>query len=73
MVKRAKQRTRRSWRWIAQYVGVSHPHLVQISNGDRVPSPPVVDALAVLPFEPGELEALYAAAAVGKGRDRARR
>lgn len=52
-VKRAKERTGRTWRWVAKWTGVSHPHLVLISQGKRVPSRRVVQALADLPFEPG--------------------
>jgi hypothetical protein len=71
-VKRAKERTRKSWRRIAKWTGVSHPHLVLISQGKRVPSRRVVQAMADLPFEPGEWERLYEAAVVGRGRDRMR-
>ncbi len=69
-VKRAKERTRKSWRWIGKRIGVSHSHLVQISNGDRCPSLTVVEALSILPFEDGELDQLRGAAAIGRGRDR---
>ena len=69
-VKRAKERTRKSWRRISRVTGVSKSHLVQISNGDRCPSLTVVEALSILPFEDGELDRLRGAAAVGRGRDR---
>lgn len=71
-VRRAKLRTRKSWRWLAKRLGVSHPHLLQISQGDRCPSRSVAEAMRSLPFEEGEWEALYEAAVVGRGRDRRR-
>lgn len=37
-VRDAKIRTGRSWRELARRSGVSHPHLVLVSRGQRVPS-----------------------------------
>ena len=72
-VKRAKERLHRSWRFIGKCIGVSHSHLVLIAQGKRVPSVVVVEAMADLPFGPGEYERLYKAAVRGHGRDRASR
>jgi hypothetical protein len=69
-VERAKLRTRKCWRWLAKRLGVSHPHLLQISQGVRCPSRSVAPAMKPLPFEEGEWERLYGAAVVGRGRDR---
>ena len=58
-VRDAKEATGLSWREIGRRTGVSHSHLVLISNGRRVPSDAVVEALAeVLPITDGELEGL---------------
>jgi hypothetical protein len=69
-VLRAKLRTGKSWRWLAKRLGLSHSHLLQISQGVRCPSKTVALAMRPLPFEEGEWDALYEAAVVGRGRDR---
>lgn len=69
-VQRAKERTRRTWRWIAERIGVSHSHLVLIAQGRRVPSRAVVEAMSALPFEDGELDRLRGVAVEGRGRSR---
>ena len=69
-VRRAKERLGESWRFIGRVIGVSHSHLILISQGKRVPSVVVVEAMSGMPFAPGEYERLHKAAVKGKGRDR---
>ena len=69
-VRRAKERLGESWRFIGGVIGVSHSHLVLISQGKRVPSVVVVEAMAGMPFQPGEYKRLLDAAVRGRGRDR---
>jgi ribosome-binding protein aMBF1 (putative translation factor) len=51
-IKEAKLKTGASWRKVARYTGLSHSYLVQLSNGQRVPSRATVEVLAdVLPIQ----------------------
>jgi hypothetical protein len=69
-VARAKLRTGKSWRWLGKRLGISHSHLIQISQGVRCPSRTVALAMKPLFLDEAEWEALYEAAVVGRGRDR---
>ena len=70
-IKKAKLRTRASWRRVARFTGLSHSFLVQLSNGQRVPSIRTVEILAnALPIEDWAVERLREAAVRGHGRDR---
>ena len=51
----------------------SPSHLGLISQGKRVPSVKVVEAMKAMPFEAGEYERLHKAAVRGRGRDLASR
>lgn len=62
-IKEAKLRTGASWRRVAKFTGLSHSYLVQLSNGQRVPSKETVKVLAAwLPIERWAVEKLYASA-----------
>jgi cyanate lyase len=70
-IKEAKLKTRASWRKIARHTGLSHSFLVQLSNGQRVPSIRTVEILAdALPIEEWAVERLREVAVRGHGRDR---
>lgn len=61
-IKEAKLKTGASWRRVARFTGLSHSYLVQLSNGDRVPSPNTVEVLGrVLPISEHDLDRLRAA------------
>ena len=67
----AKTRTGLSWRRLAAITGVSHPHLVLLSQGKRVPSTVTTERIiAVFPMAPQEQEALRAVAIKDRGRSR---
>jgi hypothetical protein len=58
-IKEAKLKTGTSWRRVAKYTGLSHSYLVQLSNGQRVPSRETVEVLAEwLPIEEWAVEEL---------------
>lgn len=58
-IKEAKLRTGASWRRVAKFTGLSHSFLVQLSNGQRVPSRQTVEVLAEwLPVEEWAVKAL---------------
>lgn len=67
---RAKERTGKSWRWLAKRLEVSDSHLLEISQSVRCPSRSVAVAMEGLPFDEGERERLCEVAVVGRGRDR---
>lgn len=69
-VARAKKRTGKSWRWLAKRLGISHSHLLQISQGVRCPSRTVALAMKPLFGDEEEWHALVEAAVIGRGRDR---
>lgn len=70
-IKEAKLETRASWRKVARHTGLSHSYLVQLSNGQRVPSSQTVEILARwLPIEEWAVERLREVAVRGHGRDR---
>jgi len=70
-IKEAKLKTTASWRKVARHTGLSHSFLVQLSNGQRVPSIRTVEILAdALPIEEGAVEELRKVAVRGHGRDR---
>ena len=55
----AKRDSGLSWRRIATLTGVSHPHLVNLSKGIRVPTDVTLEAIAdVLPIDPNALAEL---------------
>jgi cyanate lyase len=63
-IKEAKLKTGSSWRRVAKYTGLSHSYLVQLSNGQRVPSRKTVEVLAEwLPMENWAVEQLRDVAA----------
>jgi hypothetical protein len=67
----AKNRTGLSWRRLAALTDVSHPHLVLLSQGKRVPSTVTAGRIAeVLPMTPEEQEALLGAAVADRGKSR---
>ena len=71
MLEKAKLRTRASCRRVARYTGLSHSFLVQLSNGQRVPSIRTVEILAdALPIEEWAVRELRKVAVRGHGRDR---
>lgn len=45
-IKEGKLETGKSWRWIVKVTSLSHGYLVQLSNGQRVPSRDTVEVLA---------------------------
>jgi hypothetical protein len=55
-VRRAKQATGKSWRWLGKRLGISHSHFVQIYEGVRCPSKTVAWAMKPLFLDEGELE-----------------
>ncbi len=58
-IKDAKLATSKSWRRIAKVTGLSHSYLVQLSNGQRMPSRDTVEVLArVLNIEDSAVERL---------------
>jgi hypothetical protein len=60
-----------SWRRLAALTGVSHPHLVLLAQGKRVPSAVTAERLiVVLPLTAGEKEALRSVAVTDRGRSR---
>ena len=64
-VAEAKKRTGLTWRQLARLTGVSHPHLVLISQGKRVPSDVTVEMMTdYLPIEADALERLCEVAVV---------
>lgn len=69
-VARAKERTGNSWRFPAKRLGISHSHLLQISQGVRCPSRSVALAMRPLFVDEDEWYALVDAAVIGRGRDR---
>jgi hypothetical protein len=67
----AKTRTGLSWRRLAALTGVSHPHLVLLSQGKRVPSTVTAERIiVVLPMTPDEQVALLGAAVADRGKSR---
>ena len=67
----AKARTGLSWRRIAALTGVSHPHLVLLSQGRRVPSLYTADRIIdVLPMTLEQAEALRSASTPNRGKSR---
>lgn len=59
-IKEAKLRTGASWRRVAKFTGLSHSYLVQLSNGQRVPSRETVEVLAEwLPLDPDVVGKLH--------------
>jgi hypothetical protein len=70
----AKTRTGLSWRRLATLTGVSHPHLVLLAQGKRVPSLVTAERIVdVLPMTAREQEALRDAAVSDRGKSRSRR
>ena len=70
-IKEAKLKTTASWRKVSRHTGLSHSYLVQLSNGQRVPSIRTVEILAdALPIEDWAVERLRDVAVRGHGRDR---
>jgi cyanate lyase len=60
-IKEAKLKTGKSWRRLAKFTGLSHSFLVQLSNGQRVPSEGTVEVLArCLPIDDWAVERLRA-------------
>lgn len=58
-IKEAKLKTGASWRRVAKFTGLSNSYLVQLSNGQRVPSRETVELLVdVLPIEEWAVEGL---------------
>ena len=45
-IREAKLASQMTWRQVAALVGCSHPHLVRVSKGTRVPSLPIARRLA---------------------------
>ena len=69
----AKNRIGMSWRHIARLTGVSHPHLVLLAQGRRVPSLHTADQIiSVLPMTLEQAEALRAVAVPDRGKSRPR-
>ena len=69
----AKNRTGMSWRHLARLTGVSHPHLVLLAQGRRVPSLYTADRIiSVLPMTLKQGEALRAVAVADRGKSRPR-
>jgi transcriptional regulator with XRE-family HTH domain len=69
-IKEAKLKTGSTWRRVANYTGLSHSYLVQLSNGQRVPSRETVEVLAKwLPIEEWAVEALRDLVDRGWARD----
>ncbi len=67
----AKARTGLSWRQIARLTGVSHPHLVLLSQGRRVPSLHTANQIVmVLPLSASEAAALRGSAVEDRGKSR---
>jgi len=67
----AKTRSGLSWRRLAALTGVSHPHLVLLSKGRRVPSLVTAERIiTVLPMSAGEEAALRDAAVADRGKSR---
>jgi transcriptional regulator with XRE-family HTH domain len=70
----AKTRTGLSWRRLAALTGVSHPHLVLLAQGKRVPSMVTADRIiSVLPLTADEQDALRGVAVGDRGKSRPRR
>jgi hypothetical protein len=69
----AKTRSGLSWRRLAALTGVSHPHLVLLAQGKRVPSTVTADQIiSVLPMTLEQAEALRAVAVADRGKSRPR-
>ena len=69
----AKNRTGMSWRHLARLIGVSHPHLVLLAQGRRVPSLHTADQIiSVLPMTLEQADALRTAAVADRGKSRPR-
>ena len=69
----AKNRTGMSWRHIARLTEVSHPYLVLLAQGRRVPSLHTADQIiSVLPMTMEQAEALRAVAVADRGKSRPR-
>jgi len=67
----AKTRSGLSWRRLATLTGVSHPHLVLLAQGKRVPSMVTAERIgAVLPMTSDEQAALREAAVTDRGKSR---
>lgn len=67
----AKTLTGLSWRQIARVTGVSHPHLVLLSKGRRVPSLVTANRIIdAMPLTAGEAEALRSVAVPDHGKSR---
>lgn len=65
-IKQAKLKTGASWRRVAKFTGLSHSFLVQLSNGQRVPSKQTVEVLAEwLPIEEWAVQRLREVAVEG--------
>ena len=68
----AKTRSGRSWRHHAHVTGISHPHLILIAQGKRVPSRYTAERIiAAFDMSPDEEEALRAVA-VDRGKSNLR-
>jgi DNA-binding XRE family transcriptional regulator len=62
-----------SWRQLARLTSVSHPHLVLLAQGRRVPSLHTADQIiSVLPMTLEQAEALRAVAVADRGKSRPR-
>jgi cyanate lyase len=67
----AKTRSGLSWRHLARLSGVSHPHLVRLAQGRRVPSLYTANSIInVLRLTDEQAEALRAVAVPNRGRSR---
>ena len=67
----AKTRSGPSWRRLAALTGVSHPHLVLLAQGKRVPSRYTAEHIIdVFPMTPDEAEALRGVAIPDRGKSR---
>jgi ribosome-binding protein aMBF1 (putative translation factor) len=67
----AKTRTGLSWRRLSTLIGVSHPHLVLLAQGKRVPSLVTAERIiSVLSMTLEQAEALRAVATEDRGKSR---
>jgi cyanate lyase len=69
----AKARSGLSWRQVARLTGLSHPHLILLSQGRRVPSLYTANQIiSALPMTLEQAEALRAVAVADRGKSRPR-